>query len=379
METKKAKAARLVLTLIAFCVTNVCAVCGVGKPAIAVREVDLAISVHLRDGTPVPDLALRVSNVDGSAFSRRLVQKTDRSGSATFSVPLDADTQSIMVRPIVSPQVPSVPSRDRLADRVVCESRYVIDVPLDVARLDFPIIVEPGRVISARLSLYEERAHESIDLYFSSPSSVPFPKVMLRDVYRCKYNNLILRNQTVGSTTLFVQAGSHVSVMDIPAGSSDLDLGNWYLPDVDGTPSNSVCGRLKVTGELLQEFPGIETGITFYNIDDCSIRSFWFADPRKRLKSAGGENQVYEYLICTNNSPVLRLVDPVELPPGRYVVIPGPMSAVDFQMKAIKRLNAGLDPKSFSDVFFFEVFAGQLIELGSVDYDFLVKYFKELP
>ena len=379
VKNKKVEVARLVLTLIAFFSTSVRAVCSVGEPAIAVREVDVVISVHLRDGTPVPDLALRVSSIDGSAFSRRLVQKTDRSGSTTFSVPLDTDTQSIMVRPTVNPQVPSVPSRDRLADRVVCESHYIIDVPLDVARLDFRIIVEPGRVISARLSPYKERLHESIDFHYSSPSAAPFPKVMLRDAYRCKYEDLILRNQTVDSTTIFVQAGSHVSVREIPAGSSDLDLGNWYLPDVDSTPSNSVCGRLKVTGELLQEYPGIETGITFYNIDDCSIRSFWFADQRKRLKSASGESQAYEYLICTNNSAVLRLVDPVELPPGRYVVIPGPMSAVDFQMKAIQRLNAGLDPKSLCDVFFFEVSAGQLIELGSVDYDFLVSYFKDLP
>jgi hypothetical protein len=134
-----------------------------------------------------------------------------------------------------------------------------------------------------------------------------------------------------------------------------------------------------VSTELEREYAGIETGITFYNIDDCSIRSFDFYDPRKNSKALGGGVRAFEYQLCENNDPILRLMDPVELPPGRYVLIPGPMAAVDFQMKAIEFLAGGVDVAAFPGLFLVEVSAGQLIELGTVDFDAVVSYFKAIP
>jgi len=55
------------------------------------------------------------------------------------------------------------------------------------------------------------------------------------------------------------------------------------------------------------------------------------------------------------------------------------MAAVDFQMKAIEFLAGGVDVAAFPGLFLVEVSAGQLIELGTVDFDAVVSYFKAIP
>lgn len=349
-------------------------------PSVSLRSVALTINVQLPDGTPVSDLALRLSHLDGSPLSRRLVQKTDSSGSTTFDVPLEAQMRSVLVRPAVgSARIPRVPASDRLADRIALESHYVIDVPLDATHFDFSITVTRGRVISANLSTQTEFYSYPHEVYFASPSSVGFPNVMLRSAYRCRDEKLVLKNQTAEATTIFLQVGPRVCVKNVPAGSADVDLGTWHLPLLDLYPGNSVCGRFRVSDQLQRKYAGIETGITFYNIDDCRIFSFSFSDQRKAVDIVSAGCRFSEYQLCANQSPMLHLADPIELPAGRYVVVPGPMSAVDFQMSAIRHLSAGLDVSSISYLFFFEVADGQLIELGLIDFDKIVSSFNDLP